>query len=59
MRLALGLSIVDRRQRQQRSPGTPQATLSLDFTRRNYRLWVAPDASLALDFAANLYKWRQ
>lgn len=59
MRLALGLSIVDRRQRQQRGPGTPQATLTLDFTRRNYRLWVVPDASLALDFAAQVFKWRQ
>lgn len=59
MRLGLGLSLVDRRQCQQRSPGTPQATLSLDFARRNYRQWQAPEASLALDFAANLYKWRQ
>lgn len=59
MRLALGLSIIDRRQRQQRGPGTPQATLTLEFTRRNYRLWQAPEASLALDFAAQVFKWRQ
>ena len=56
MRLGMRMGV---RRQQQRGPGTPQATLSLDFTRRNYRLWVAPDASLALDFAANLYKWRQ
>ncbi len=56
MRLSIRMGV--RRQRQ-RGPGTPQATLTLDFTRRNYRLWQAPEASLALDFAAQVFKWRQ